>query len=642
MSLRLLLDRSLGLLLRRRLLGRADLGRRGDGGVSLSVPPLHLGAGLLLGGSLLSRPGLGLLLRRHLLDRSGLGRRGLGLSVSLLHLGAGLLLGSRLLRRPGLGRRGLGLSVSLLHLGAGLLLGSRLLRSPGLCRCGFSLSVPLLHLGAGLFLRGGLLGGPGLGCRGVRLSISLLHLSTGLLLGGSLLSGSGLSCGDIGLGAALLHLGAGLLLSRRLLGRPRLSRLLLHLGLLLLRRSRLRCLSLGRRDGLLLLLPGLIGGALIERRAPWRRGVRPLSGHGSGATELTLSRSLRWRLTLLRLPLALLPLLPLSKRAPALAALETGARRLLSVSLATLQGDDGGLGEPRGRLSVVGLGSVAGRFSFAAIALGVPLGVLVLIVLGVVGAPSVVLVLRRRPLVAFSVQSLAPGPPIGGRDGLALLTLGGFIDRPRPGQVAARQIGPLFDILVRQRPAVAVIDHHEFAALVPVAVVGVTNQERLIVTGPIIIVAIAAGARFDHLFVLVVGDPDPRANAVIVEGVVRRRVGEGVAHRIAAIGKGVAVAGLSQPSHPHRRRGWQGVGGWRVHQRRRQRVGRQGHGGGGRRGLLHRSRRRGAVACGQRQGRNGQGHGQARGMIQIGVAFHVNQIPNSGGCSPPCDRFGTK
>ena len=193
------------------------------------------------------------------------------------------------------------------------------------------------------------------------------------------------------------------------------------------------------------------------------------------------------------------------------------------------------------RLVVFSLSNTGG-LGLAAISLLIPARLVLRVMLGVIVAPIRNLVSASRPLIAFGGQGVTAGPPVGAGDRLALLALRRRIDFTGASKIAARHVGPLINILRRHRSPTAVIDHYKQPILVAVAIVIVADQIGIVRTRLVIIITVTVGRRLDHAHRVVITPPDPGANAVVIDGVVRRGVAERPVHRITLVGVGIGLA----------------------------------------------------------------------------------------------------
>ena len=243
--------------------------------------------------------------------------------------------------------------------------------------------------------------------------------------------------------------------------------------------------------------------------------------------------------------------------------------------------------------------------------IGLPLGALLLqgrhllrLLLGalVVHAPPVgIALLLGRPLLLRREHAGATGAPVTSVGGLPLLVDGGGVEVAAAVQVSRRDLqggGRVVGI----GPAVAVIDLDQVAVVVGVGVVRVAHQVGIVAVAAVVVVALAVRGVLDHPVVAIAGAPDPGPRAVVVDGVVRRAVAQGVAHEIGVIDIAVDRTRRGRQA-PDRRRGRQRVGIGRRRFRRRRRISQRQAGdrcaGGGRGGLL--------VARGEHQARGGGG-----------------------------------
>ncbi len=306
-------------------------------------------------------------------------------------------------------------------------------------------------------------------------------------------------------------------------------------------------------------------GALLLGELGLACGVRLLAGAlrcvGLGLHVRCGLGSPRCVLLLLRLPLGLDLALPglttgrsgrqrgVGRRRPHAAARRSGVDH---------RRDAGAVGNPRGPLAIPG----GGFFSLVLVAPVAPGGFA-----GLLGLPGLLLGDHLR-------APFAPGLGIGL---LTPLMHRRVVERPGAGQVARGAIGRVG--VVVGRPSVGEIDRRQLTLVVAVGVLRIADQEWLVGASIEIVGAIAVRRWLDHPVFALVRPPDPRAHALIVDGVVGRAVGEGLAERIGAIDVAVPLP-----------RGRRGVAHWRL---RRQ--------GRDRRGGDHRRRR--ALSQGKARGR---------------------------------------
>ena len=313
--------------------------------------------------------------------------------------------------------------------------------------------------------------------------------------------------GSFGLDALLLSLGLDLGLGFSL-----------GLGALLLiaaRGQHLLALRVGLRPlsiRLKLLLASLRGLDARPRRVGLKLNL-PLLGDGS--------LSLLILLLLLILPVRL----PAAVEIPAVVWLRPGALALLLL-LHDRRGHDGG-----------GLGGVGLTLrTFPA-----PVRLLLLRPLVMPAAPVLVALLFGGPLLAVGENLFATGLPVGGIGGLALLMHGSVVELASSGQIARGVVGFL-GAVIRGRAAITVVDIDQLAAIVGVAVPWVLHQEGLSPAVAIEVVALAALGLFHDPVVAGLGTPNPRAGALVIDGVVRRAVSESVGHRIGIVNIAIALS----------------------------------------------------------------------------------------------------
>ena len=432
-------------------------------------------------------------------------RRSLDLGLAI-RLGLGAARGGRLLSRLGLGLLfGRGLS---LPRGARRLLGLSprrgllLLRGVGLGlsrRLGLSRTIPLTLTCGGLLLGltrcVRLLRGLGSGFPS-RLGLRRSGLPLGSLLLGEL-GLPRLTCGVYlpGCDGPGVAIGPGL-------GRAR--RLRLVFGRLLLGE-----LGLTRLAGRFPLQAGLPRGVGLHLRF----------GLLAGLLGLGAPRGLGLRLR----PLGIRRLLLLLLRLPGLTPGRGGRRRRI--------------GRRRPHAAAPGPGvdhrHHAGRVGDAHRPLAIPGGGLFSLVLLPPVAPCGLARLIRPPGLLLGDDFGAPLAPGLGIGRLALLMHRRVVERPGAGQIAGGAVGCVG--VVAGRPAVDIIDHRQSVLVVAVGVLRIADQEGPIRSGLEIVAAIPVGRRLDHPVLAIVGAPDPGAHALVVDGVVRWAVGEGLAERIGAV-----------------------------------------------------------------------------------------------------------
>ena len=177
----------------------------------------------------------------------------------------------------------------------------------------------------------------------------------------------------------------------------------------------------------------------------------------------------------------------------------------------------------------------------------------------VVEAPPVgVGLLRARPPALLGGQhAVAAGPPVGGIGGLALVVHGGVVQVLAAVEILGgdRQQARA---VVRIGPPVAVVDLDQAGVVIGVFVLRVADQERIVAVAAVEVLPLAVRRLLDHPIFAAAGAPDPGLHAVVVDGVVRRAVGEGVADIIGVVD--VTVDRVRRGRDPgDRRRGRQGA-----------------------------------------------------------------------------------
>ncbi len=250
----------------------------------------------------------------------------------------------------------------------------------------------------------------------------------------------------------------------------------------------------------------------------------------------------------------------------------------------------------------------------------------VLLVHIVVGAPVVVLLLLVGPGLTLGLD-LAPAlHPVGLGHGLAPFPPRRGEDIGRPREVTAGEVRALVHVVGRHRPSVAVIDLHQLAPVEAIGIIRVADQERILVAWLVIVVPLAAGQLFDHLIGPRIAPPHPGPLAAVIEGVIGRRVAEGVAHVVGEVGVGVALVWIGQmhDSRTGRRR--------QILDQGTRCAGRGGCGGQGQGGLGRRHLREGVLlaalaAAGDRQGEQAGGKAQAQGQGPMRDLLHLRQTP---------------
>jgi hypothetical protein len=135
----------------------------------------------------------------------------------------------------------------------------------------------------------------------------------------------------------------------------------------------------------------------------------------------------------------------------------------------------------------------------ASSAFALPIG-LVLCRMGVViGAPIRLLALLGFPARTGRIQLGLLRCPVGGIDGAPFARHRSAIQRGGACQVTPGIIGMQIHFARRQQAALAVIHRHQIAIGIAIGKVGIAHQIRLAGAGTIIIIAMAAIHRLDHL-----------------------------------------------------------------------------------------------------------------------------------------------
>ena len=569
-----------------------------------------------------------------------------GRSGVLLHSLGGMLLG-RLGMLRGLGGmllRGLGLGLSLGLLRVLLLFRLALLSHLGLARAFFALTVggfgllPLLGLGL-LALLGHLsLASPFLaltiGRLGLLPLIGLLPLLGYLRLARLVLPGA---VGRIGLGPLLLIVRLLLLLAREFSLRP----LLLALRLLALDRLGDVALLLFAGLGLLLILGLLVPGLPIMRLLGGEL-LRGLLLGGQLLSRNTLLLAREFGLAALGVCLATLRGVGLGARGAVglhlllahlgfglgaigretVAAIEAGAdrRRALRSAGLGVRRDEArpatgeplrrqrarrrrGGGDDRGGALGIGL-------ALRALLLELSKSLLVLLSALVVDlAPFGVAVALLAPALLIDQHVVPTGPPVAGIGRAALIVDGRIVQVAGAEQVLGghRQQGRRIVLI---GPAVGVVDLHQFAVVVGVAIVRIAHVERIVAVSAVVVDPLAVGRVLDHAIFAVVGTPDPGRLAFIFHRVVRRAVRERVVQIIGCVD--VAVDGPPRTRDASDgRRGRQGLRQGRGDLRRRR--------GAGQRQAGDRRARHGLRAVGLVTGRERQAGGRGGGQQEKAV-----------------------
>ena len=261
------------------------------------------------------------------------------------------------------------------------------------------------------------------------------------------------------------------------------------------------------------------------------------------------------------------------------------------------------------------------RLGRAARLFGGELRLFLLLVGGMVVAPFAVVLLVAVPALLLGLILAAALDPVRLGDGLTLALRAG-VEFPAPGVEAAGVVAALFEVAFRQGVAAAVVDHDQFAPVVAVGILRITDQVGIVRTRFIIVVAVAAARQgLGHPHGAVIGAPDPGLGALIVESIVRRRVAERLVLRIGVVGEGVIVGAVGQVSDGDRRGG------------RQSRGDRRGRDRGAGFGQRQSRRRRGGhvrlsgLAPGERQCRQANEKGPARGAGEEVCACHLPVTP---------------
>src|SRR5690348_10696542 len=134
------------------------------------------------------------------------------------------------------------------------------------------------------------------------------------------------------------------------------------------------------------------------------------------------------------------------------------------------------------------------------------------------------------PHLVSSPKIVAPARPFARISGLALLILRSAVELPGPIQVARCFVRPAGGECVGQLRPVRTIDARQPRIVVRIAVIRILDEEGIILPRLVIIVAFAARQPFDDAIRAVPGPPDPGPGALVIDGVVGRRVGESLCH----------------------------------------------------------------------------------------------------------------
>ncbi len=116
------------------------------------------------------------------------------------------------------------------------------------------------------------------------------------------------------------------------------------------------------------------------------------------------------------------------------------------------------------------------RLGLAPIALGRPVGLILLLVILVIGAPVVVGLLPLRPVGALLRDLPAARGPVRLGHRLAPVVLCGLPHRRGAREVAAGEVGPTEGLVRPQQPAVRSVDGDERPPVVTVGVAAVADQ----------------------------------------------------------------------------------------------------------------------------------------------------------------------
>ena len=222
-----------------------------------------------------------------------------------------------------------------------------------------------------------------------------------------------------------------------------------------------------------------------------------------------------------------------------------------------------------------------------AAALGLPARLLVRGVCGIIGEPGALAASDGRQMGPLRRDLGARRRPIGGRYAAPVGRARGAEQALGPRQIAPGQIGATIDLVVPQQTALAVVNHHQTGTIEAIGIAAVTHEVGQARARPVIVVAPTVRGGFDELLA-VRPLPGPRADPVVVEGVIRRRIFVGVALVVGLVQIGVVLVAIGHPPHWSPAGGRQGVRRGRTAQGRgrgggqRQGVGggRLGHGGG--------------------------------------------------------------
>ena len=137
--------------------------------------------------------------------------------------------------------------------------------------------------------------------------------------------------------------------------------------------------------------------------------------------------------------------------------------------------------------------------------------------------------------------------PLPCRDATPIAVARGGVECPGPRIIAGRGRAFARCPLRIERAPGAIVDDHQIAAGIGIAVIGIADVIRVIVTRLVIIIAIAAIDRLGEGVVSVAGLPRPGLDpAIVIEIIVGRRVPDHLIERIRPVDIGViAAAGWS-------------------------------------------------------------------------------------------------
>ncbi len=113
------------------------------------------------------------------------------------------------------------------------------------------------------------------------------------------------------------------------------------------------------------------------------------------------------------------------------------------------------------------------------------------LVVGVVGAPVVMLVLLSRPGQQVGGDSGPPRRPVRRGDSFPLALLRGVVEIATSCEVTACIVGAAIEIVRRQHPSITIIDDDQRAIVVAIGIVRIADQIGIVLAGLVIVVAIA-------------------------------------------------------------------------------------------------------------------------------------------------------